>query len=252
MSVHDEIQELIPALALGALDADEATRAKAHLASCAECSRVLDEYRPIADSLAYAAPIVRPPRELKTRTLQRVLQSGSSSRARPVVDRPRRWWSHLGLAPVLAGAALVIALIALGWNIWQMAQLNQQLAAQRNFMTFIAYAQGNALVIHGTERAPGATGRLYIDPDTTIAELVTINMPTLDTEHVYQVWLTEPNGRKTSGGTFRVDSSGSGWLWVHAPQQLSAYTQVGVTVEPRSGSAAPTTEAVLLAEITAQ
>jgi anti-sigma-K factor RskA len=251
MSIHDEIQEMIPAYALGALDSEEMARATAHLASCDRCARLLDEYRPVAESLAFAAPLVALPRDLRARTMQRATRSELSNAPRASAARRQSGWPRLGLAPVLAGAALVIALLAFGWNAWQTAQLNQQLATQRDLMTFIAYAQGNSLTVLGTSLAPEADGRLYFDPDANVAALITVNLPMLDDSHVYQVWLTEPNGKKISGGTFRVDRGGNGWLLVRAPQQLQAYAQVGVTPEPRGGSLAPTAKPVLLAQLTA-
>jgi len=249
MSVHDEIQELLPAFALGALDDAEAAQAQAHVASCAQCARTLDEYRSASTALAYTIPLAELPENLKLHTLQRATQADAKPQKRrtPVPSLP--WWQRLKLTPLLAGAALVIALIALGWNTWQMTQLSQQLAAQRSFMTFLAYASGNVQVVHGTTLAPQATGRLYADPDENTAELVTINMPALDPGHVYQVWLTESNGQKISGGTFGVDAGGSGWLWVRAPQQLKTYREVGITTEPRGGSPGPTTGPVLHASI---
>ena len=61
MSIHDDIQELLPGYSLGALEADEAARAKAHLASCARCSGVLGEYRSVATSLAMTVPMASRP-----------------------------------------------------------------------------------------------------------------------------------------------------------------------------------------------
>ncbi len=255
MSTHDEIQELIPAYALGALDADETTRIQAHVVSCDRCARVLEEYRSVADSLALAVPLIEPPADLKTRTLRGAVEQNApavQSLPRKLRAQPLSWWQRLGLAPALAGAALVVALLAFGWNTWQTMQLNQQLAAQRDLMTVIAYTQGNALTIRGTALASQAVGRLYVDPDASVAALVTVNLPPLSPDKVYQVWLTDANGQKMSGGTFTVDQTGNGWLLVRAPQHLDAYTQVVVTTEPRGGSLAPTTPPLLSATLSTQ
>jgi anti-sigma-K factor RskA len=249
MSIHDDIQEILPAYAIGALEAEDAARADAHLASCERCSRVLEEYRPVAGALALSVPLAQPPGDLKARTMRRALgKVGAEKVGKPVVySRP---WRRSWFAPAFAGAALVIALVALGWNSWQSVQLSRQVQAQRDLMTVVAYAQGTAQIVRGTEKAPEAVGRLYLDLDSSVAALVTVNMPSLGDGRVYQVWLTQADGIKTSGGLFRLDAEGNGWILVRAPRHLNAYVQVGVTDEPSGGSMAPTSTPVLLAELT--
>lgn len=251
MSVHDEIQEIIPAYVLGALQGAEAARVEAHVASCDNCTCVLEEYRPVASALALAVPMVQPPRALKARVMQHVLTQPPEQVTAQPVAHSQPWWRRLGFAPALAGAALVLALVALGWNVWQTERLSREFAAQRDFVTAMAYAQGSALMIHGTDLAPDAVGRFYRDPDSSVAALVTVNMPPLAKDQVYQVWLTEPGGTRISGGVLRIDGEGNGWLLVRAPRHLDAYIQLGVTTEPTGGSKAPTTKPVLLAKFSA-
>ncbi len=249
MPIHEEIQEELPAFALGALPAKEAARIRAHLASCSRCSLVLKEYEPVVDSLAFAVPLADLPPDLKARTMTRVVAQGSQGRdPEPVAVRPA-WRQPRSLAPVLAGAAILIALAALIWNVWQTAQLGQQLATERDFVTMLAYAQGSALTVRGTSAAPEAEGKLYIDPDATVAALVTVNLPQLGSGSVYQVWLTDAGGRETSGGTFTVDQAGNGWLLVRASRPLGNYALVEVTTEPPGGSTVPSGAAVLSAKI---
>jgi anti-sigma-K factor RskA len=243
MSIHDDIQEIIPAYVLGALEQEEAARAEAHLGSCERCSYVLEEYSPVASALALAVPMVQPPSGLKSRVMRRAL-------AQEGVARSLTRWQRLGFAPTFAGAALVLALAVFGWNMWQTAQLSREVEAQRAFLTAMAYAQGSAQIVHGTELAPNAVGRFYKEPDSSIAALVTVNMPPLAEGRVYQVWLTEPDGTKISGGVFHPNGEGNGWLLVRAPRRLDAYVQVGITTEPTGGSKAPTTKPVLLATFT--
>lgn len=252
MSIHDEIQETLPGYALGALEKDEAAKAEAHLASCRTCSAVLEDYRSVADSLALAVPMVEPPRSLRARTMQRALSGGKSKvisqlARRTAPPRQRNWFM-----PALVGATLVLALAALALNLWENVEVGRQIQAQRDMLTVLAYQQGTAQIVRGTDRAPSAVGRLYLDLDSGVAALVTVNMPSIANDRVYQVWLTTPEGLKSSGGIFQTDSSGNGLLLVRAPQRLSTYVQVGVTVEPAGGSSAPTTEPVLLAKLPSQ
>ena len=74
-------------------------------------------------------------------------------------------------------------------------------------------------------------------------------MPPIPADGVYQLWLTEPNGKKISGGMFTPASEGTAYLLIRTPQQLATYSLVGVTVEPRGGSPGPTTKPVLQAPL---
>lgn len=252
MSIHDEIQEMLPAYALGALEGDDAARTEAHLTTCDTCPSVLEQYRSVAVALAASPPSARPPRDLKARTMQRVLaaekpRTPARAAARTILPKSRSWF-----VPALVGAALVFALAALGMDVWQNLELGRQIQSQRDMMTVLAYEQGTAQVVRGTSQAPDSVGRLYLDTDSTVAALVTVNMPPLPGNRVYQVWLTSADGHKASGGVFQIDAEGNGLLLVRAPQRLNNYVQVGVTAEPAGGSSAPTAEPVLLARFSSQ
>jgi anti-sigma-K factor RskA len=81
---------------------------------------------------------------------------------------------------------------------------------------------------------------LYDGYDSNSFMVVTYNLPALPSGKTYQLWLIDPNGNRTSGGTFTVDSAGSGWLMGRSPVPLNQYKAVGVTVEPWGGSPGPT------------
>lgn len=172
---------------------------------------------------------------------------GAEPTLRAQLSRLRSWF-----APAFVGAAFVIVLAAMGWNVKQNAELNRQIQAQRYVLTVNAYEQGPAQDVHGTEKAPGAEGKLYLDVDSKVAVLVAVNMPDLSEDRVYQVWLTTGDGREVGGGVLKVDAEGNGLVLLRAPQRLDAYVRVAVTDEPAGGSNAPTTEPVLLAELTSQ
>jgi anti-sigma-K factor RskA len=264
MPIHEEIQELIPAYVLGAADAEEVSRVRGHVTACEQCARVLDEYRDIASQLAYAAPSVEPPQDLKARTLRRAYRGDGGAdrplpapRRRPLQQdessRPMQaWWHRLGFAPLLAAASALIAIAALGFAFWQTDRLNREFAMQRDLMTVIAYEEGNVITVRGTDAAPQAIGKLYVDPDSHVAALVTVNLPAIQPDQVYRVWLTEPNGQHVAVGTINTDPRGNGWLLVRAPQDLEVYARVWVTTELRTGSTTPTGTIVLAAELASQ
>jgi anti-sigma-K factor RskA len=249
MSIHDDTQVMLPAYALGALEPEEAVRAEAHLASCDRCTGELEGFRVVAGALTLVVPIAQPPRDLKARTMHRALTESASRRTAEPVPSSSPWRRRSWFAPAFAGLAVFVAIATLGLTAWQTAQLSRQVQVQKDLMTVVAYAQGAAQVVRGTAKAPDAVGRLYLDPDSSVAALVTVDLPPLAGDRAYQVWLTEADGTKVSGGLFQLDAEGNGWILVHAQRHLNAYVQVGVTDEPTGGSDNPTTMPVLLAKL---
>jgi hypothetical protein len=119
------------------------------------------------------------------------------------------------------------------------------LSRQREFMVTMAYANGQPKELSGTQVASHAVGRLYGSADETTLALVALDMPVLPTGKVYQIWMLDSNGDRTSGGTFTVDDLGRGWLLIRTPKPLSNYQGIGITMEPEGGSPAPTGEKML-------
>jgi hypothetical protein len=194
---------------------------------------------------------VEPSADLKYRVLQAALP-----RAR--VEQPRAsLWQTLvaGLSnslrsPVFAALTLLLV-IGLGvWNfslqnqIAQQAASNQQMATdvtrQRALISTIAYADTEPKHLDATDAAPKAVGRLFAAPELNALALIVYDMPALESDRVYQIWLIDPKGDRTSGGTFSVDASGRSWVLIRAPQPLSNYQGIGITIEPTGGSPKPT------------
>src|SRR5512135_3248296 len=73
MSIHDEIQELVPAYVLDAVGDADRKLVERHLPQCDVCTGVCASYQPVADLIPYAAPSVEPPAELKDRVLAAAL-----------------------------------------------------------------------------------------------------------------------------------------------------------------------------------
>jgi len=247
MAVCQELEELYPAYALDALTYDERSRVAAHTARCPACAQRVDEYRAVGDALAWSLAPVEPPANLKARVL-------AATAPRPVATPDffasfRLALTNLVRAPMFAGALLVLMVGLAVWN-WSLqnqlaAQVTHELAEQREFLSTVAYSEGTPRRMQATNVAPHAVGRLYIAPELNTLALVVYDLPMLDAHRVYQLWLIDPQGERTSGGTFSVDHEGTGWLMVHPAQSLGEWQSVGITIEPRGGSPKPTGERVL-------
>ncbi len=252
MTICEELEELIPAYALDAVDPADRARIETHLPRCRRCSLLVESYQPVTDLLLYAAKPAEPRAELKYRVLAATLPQ------RRVAPAPAAFplaqltagISSFFRAPALTALALLL-LIALGaWNFALQNRLAQQSAAlqqvttemsqQRDLMTAMAYSDGQPHRLQGTEVASQAVGRLYSGYDENTFFMITYDMPLLKPSQSYQLWLIDTSGNRTSGGIFAVDARGRGWLIGHSPKPLSEYASVGVTVEPSGGSPGPT------------
>jgi hypothetical protein len=100
----DELRELAPEVALGTIEGQERAEALRHLATCADCRRLVDQLSAVADELLMVAPVQEPPAGFESRVIEAI---GPPPR--------RRAWRRLlvRLGPPIAAAAITaVALIA--------------------------------------------------------------------------------------------------------------------------------------------
>lgn len=89
-----------------------------------------------------------------------------------------------------------------------------------------------------------AAGFIYSDPQSPVAIMLTYWLPPLGPDQRFQVWLYTADGQRDTGGLFSADSHGNAHVIIRAPYAFAKYQSIGVTIEPASGSAWPTTPRV--------
>jgi anti-sigma-K factor RskA len=227
-------RENLAAYALGALDEGEIPALEEHLQTCETCRDELAAYRVLGDGLLAALPPRQPPADLRRRLQERLSSRKESSPS-------KRKWS---LGQIALGVALVLLLGITLFSVFQVRTLqNQQaiLARQINngqtALAMLAYPSTRTLPLGGGNIA----GNLLVDPDRNVAALIVWNLPNLPADQTYQVWLIDPQGKRTSGGTFQPGPEQPfTTVSIFAPGTFTNYSGIGVTVEPSGGSAAPT------------
>jgi len=244
-AVCQQLEETYPAYVLDAIDPAERKQVDEHIAVCSACAQIVAGYRPVADALSFAATQVEPPAGLRQRVLAATMPAPRTSIARALAS-----FFDLLHAPAFSAATLALLIVLGIWNLSLQNQLSQQaivqqqlldeMMRQREFTAVLASAPNQSKSLQGTEVAARSWGRLYGAVDQQTFALLAYNLPPLDAGKVYQLWLIDASGDRTSGGTFTVDEKGRGWLLIQSPKPLNYYQGIGITVEPDGGSPAPT------------
>ncbi len=235
LSEHEEVASLIPAYAIGATDGEEAQWVEAHLAHCARCRALLAEYRQLAEDMLYAVAPAAAPARIEA-ALRQEIETSSPSEAR-VSRRAAFPFPRSALMRYAAVAVVFLLLLSNVALFYRTERLAEETRAQATALAVLAEAP--TVVLKGDAPAPEAEGVVYLRPETNIALLHVYNLPPVPKDRAYQVWLIH-NGKRDSGGLFRVNEKGEAVLLIRAPRPLAEYEAIGVTVEPATGSPGPT------------
>jgi anti-sigma-K factor RskA len=223
----EQLDELLAAYALSALDPDEAERARLHLTECRRHDEALAGLQAVAQRLPLIADEREPSPELRARLLVAFdVEAGNdapavitprSASARPVLmARPRFAY--------LAAAILVLAVVGLlAWN------LTLQLGGSSHptLSATLAGAAGKGELVYSRADQVG---------------VLNLDLPALPPGRAYQVWKIEATGAVSLG--LVSDNGVAGFR-----ADLSQATAVAVTEEPAGGSEQPTAAPLLVAQL---
>ena len=135
----------------------------------------------------------------------------------------------------MIGLVIIATLAVSNLLLWQRLDQLQVLAGPLGM---------RAVALQNSDSAPTASGFVIISADGQNGVLVVDELPVLDAEREYQLWLVR-NDTNISGAVFSVDESGYRGMRIESPQSLLEYSSVRVTIEPVGGSATPAGEEVL-------
>ena len=235
-----ELLTLIPAYAIGALDHDDRVEVESWLQTDPEAQAILAEYRAVADQLVTLAPLRRAPDHLQADLRQRLAASRKTAPAVEETPAPpvavRRWFPRR--ARVVLSAAAIFAVIIVGLVIVQIvsapepaptgaADLYTRLVAEQNVSRYA--------VVPG-EVTDSLWGDIVVSHDGSQAVMRVGDLPAIGEDQVFQMWLIDASGTRTSGGLFQGHDSQTVFVVVPLAQPVSAYKGVGVSLEPVGGS----------------
>lgn len=244
--VCQEIQPLIAAYALEALDQEEHAAVEAHLEDCPNCRVALAEYEAVTEMLLASIPEEPPPSAVRRR-LEAAL------RHEPAATRPPRTWPRLPELRAVMGAAVVVLI---GLNLFLLASviqlrqaqevLREQLAVSQTALAVSSYPTSTVASLEGDQ----AFGTLMYDPRRRVAVLYAWGLPALPKGRAYQAWLSDEAGQRVSAAIFHsLESEQFSLVLIRAPNPVGEFTGFGVTIEPEGGSLAPTGERVMFTDL---
>lgn len=240
--IHTQNLENIPAYVLGSLDADERQSLELHLKDCEWCQAELVSYRNVSENLLLAATPHDPPVALRKR-IQARLPSAQKA------NRRRFTWplSQFGIAAVIT-LLIVVNIFSFSQILLLRSQQNRllhQVETSQIAMAMLSYPDTQTISLDGQ----GIVGTLLLDKNRNIALLTIWNLPQVQTDQTYQIWLIDPQGERTSAGVFQPESElpfTSASIYSH--DELTDYVGLGVTIEPAGGSDEPTGERLFIVD----
>ena len=252
---HAATRDLLGAFALGAIDAEEADSVRAHLATCAECQAEMTELWLAADSLPDMIEPMEPPPALRDRIAAAVMAETTSTPHGPAaapetvafpsgltitpvervsgpIRKPASFWSRA--TPWVAAAAILLLLSAalLVWNL----RLREQIATA---------PAAETIALAPTDVAPDARGEVTYLPQDDLFILEVRDLPPLEPDQVYEVWLIGEDGVPVPCGVFDQPTDQHAMIG-----DGGQYETLAITVEPGPlGTEAPTGEVVATAAL---
>lgn len=239
MMLHEQVDELIAAYSLGAVDDGEAAMVRRHLPDCSECQGTLLRMTEVVAVLPLSLEEVDPPRELRDRILARVARAdaGTSEVARVATPVPEPMGRLLFLrrvpswAPVAVAAVLLAAMF--GWN----------LSLQNRHGNPTSPAQQAALV----DNSHSAVGIVTYMKDRQVAFVSFNSLSAPSSGKTYELWVIPAGGKPQAAGVFLPDPDGSKVLVLN--RSINHGDTVAVTEEAPGGVAQPTGAPVITAQL---
>lgn len=243
-----DIHTLSGAYALDALEPGERAAFERHLEACEQCR---DEVRSFGDALSVVVDesAQEPPERLRDSVLAgitavRPLPPATHDSPDDVVValRPGR---RRAVTAVLAVAAAVLG-VALAGTAWRTVTLQDEVsrlsAAAADVTTVLTAPDARIATATATT---GGRGTMVMSPSSGQVALVTDGLAPVPAGKTYQVWFV---GRGSVVPAGFVDGGTAGTVLTGHPDDAVA---IGVTVEPRGGSPAPTSDPFLTIAIPA-
>lgn len=229
---RNELLELIPAYVLGALDTDEHTQVEALLADDTEAQLLEQGYRQIEQVLPLTVANRQPSSDLKDRLFQRIhddnIDEPEPENVVPFKEKPKGKPRRYVMPMV---AALVVAVVG---AIFVLTVLNEPTTPQSVFSKLYRQADSERVYVRASEESP-AEGALLISADGEQAVLRVQQLPVLEEDQIFQLWIVDDAG-VIDGGLYQADENAEVYIVLPIEKPANTYLRFGMSIEPTGGS----------------
>lgn len=239
----EELRDMQELYSLGLLDGDEKTEIDAHLArGCETCKSNLRDALAMGSALLSFVPDVAPPPRLK----RRILAS---------IGVERMTW---GWAAALAAACMLVVALWLGVQERERAteladarstllEMTSQRDRLQQAFTFLDDPETKP-VSFGKGQPTPPRGNVFVHSRLGVL-LIASNLPQAQSGRIYEMWVIPKGGAPRPAGLFQSETSGTAMHILSGPLDTSTLGAVAVTLEPATGSPAPTTTPIIVAPV---
>lgn len=250
MSLHEQFAEDLALHALGVLEGEERVALEKHLEGCAGCRGELERLHGDMALIALSTAGPLPPRRARQRLLEAVAREPREAQAKA----GRGWWT---LVPWVAAAAFGVGLVVL----WlqnsdlqqriaglqsESAQQSAELQRAREVVLTLTATDAMRVTLVAAKTPPQPEGRAIYVRDRSSLIFLASNFQALPAQKAYELWLIPTSGAPIPAGVFKPDAHGSATV-INPPLPAGVQAKAfAITIEPESGSAAPTMPIVMM------
>jgi len=253
---HEELDGLYELYALGVLDAEEKDEIDEHLArECQECTTQLRRAVEVTALFATLPEQVAPPKRLR----KRVLASVGARQGAPA------WTMVWAAAAACLAIALVVVDVRMTYDIdvargqlraanvereqarRELQATQGQLSEVQAALQFLNEPETVVATFGGGTPVP-PRGRVLVNPNRGVL-LIASHLPQAPAGKTYEMWVVPKKGAPQPAGLFQSDAQGNVMHLLPGPVNRAQTAAIAVSLEPQSGSPAPTTKPFIVAPL---
>ena len=232
MDDKDEIQELIPAYALGILDTEETAAVEALLAESHSARQELAQYQQVSEFMGMAVEPVETSAEFEDRLFARIKPAVQpvTEAARQIKPAPQPSFLDRLLAVFepraigfAAGMAALVFLLSTGFLFFQNQEMSSQLASTETNLPTIQLGT--------VDVASSALGLMILSENGANGTIVVDNLDVPTDDSFYKLWMYK-DGNIDSGPELMLNPRGYSASWIRTQTPLDSYDRFEVTLEP--------------------
>jgi len=207
MMTHDQILELLPLLALDALEGVELGEVEAHLASCDICSAELALHQSVTATFTADGPADVALWDRISKEIGDISESGevvSLDAARPERRSAGIWFASI---------AAVVALVFAGLALVQRMTINELSGPDGVLAAAETASNQPGSIVADFETEGGSVAQVVLTQDGEGFVLPTETLDPLSDDRTYQLWVITPDEQVISAGVLGNDPEPSRFTW---------------------------------------